>query len=71
MDSAMKAGVENLTKSLALELAGRLVGAYPDGVWLVELAPLSEGDLVAYEVAGALEVTESAGQPVTTTLVDA
>ncbi len=28
---------------LALEVARHLVGAYPDGVWLVELAPLSEG----------------------------
>ena len=28
---------------LALEVARDLVGAYPDGVWLVELAPLSEG----------------------------
>jgi predicted ATPase len=27
---------------LALEVARALVEAYPDGVWLVELAPLSE-----------------------------
>ena len=32
---------------LALEVAGDLVGAYPDGVRLVELAPLSEPGLVA------------------------
>jgi predicted ATPase/DNA-binding SARP family transcriptional activator len=56
---------------LALEVARDLVGAYPDGVWLVELAPLSEGDLVAQEVAGALEVQERPGQPLTDTLVDA
>jgi Cdc6-like AAA superfamily ATPase len=31
---------------LALEVAKELVGAYPDGVWLVELAGLSEGTLV-------------------------
>jgi predicted ATPase/DNA-binding SARP family transcriptional activator/DNA-binding CsgD family transcriptional regulator len=55
---------------LALEVARGLVGAYPDGVWLVELAPLSEGDLVAQEVAGALEVPERPGQPLTSTLVD-
>ena len=36
---------------LALEVASDLVGAYPDGVWLVELAPLSEPGLVAQEVA--------------------
>jgi len=56
---------------LALEVARGLVGSYPDGVWLVELAPLSEGDLVAQEVAGALEVPEQPGQPLTDTLVDA
>lgn len=31
---------------LALEVARDLIGAYPDGVWVVELAPLSEGTLV-------------------------
>ena len=38
---------------LALEVARDLVGAYPDGVWLVELASLSEGALVAQAVAEA------------------
>jgi len=56
---------------LALEVARDLVGAYPDGVWLVELAPLSEPDLVAQEVAGALEVSERPGLPLTDTLVEA
>jgi predicted ATPase/DNA-binding SARP family transcriptional activator/DNA-binding CsgD family transcriptional regulator len=56
---------------LALEVAMDLVGSYADGVWLVELAPLSEGELVAQEVAGALEVPERPGQPLTDTLVDA
>jgi predicted ATPase/DNA-binding SARP family transcriptional activator/DNA-binding CsgD family transcriptional regulator len=56
---------------LALEVARELIGAYPDGVWLVELASLTEGDLVAQEVAGALKVSERPGQPLTDTLVDA
>src|SRR5215208_4855732 len=30
---------------LALEVARDLVGAYPDGVWLVDLAPLSEAEM--------------------------
>jgi len=30
----------------ALEIARNLVGAYADGVWLVKLASLSEGELV-------------------------
>ena len=38
---------------LALEVTRDLVGAYPDGVWLVELAPSSEGELVAKTVAGS------------------
>ena len=36
---------------LALEVARDLVSIYPDGVWLVELAALSEGDLVPQAVA--------------------
>jgi hypothetical protein len=56
---------------LALEVAKDLVGTYPDGAWMVELASLSEPDLVAQEVAGALKIAERAGQPLTDTLVDA
>jgi predicted ATPase/DNA-binding SARP family transcriptional activator/DNA-binding CsgD family transcriptional regulator len=56
---------------LALEVARDLVGSYPDGVWLVELAPLSEGALVPQALAGALRVREQPDQPLTDTLVDA
>jgi non-specific serine/threonine protein kinase len=52
-------------------VARDLVGTYPDGVWLVELAPLSEEDLVAQEVARALGVQERPHQPLTDALVDA
>jgi predicted ATPase/DNA-binding SARP family transcriptional activator/DNA-binding CsgD family transcriptional regulator len=55
---------------LALEVARDLVGAYPDGVWLVELAPLSESGLVSQAVAGALGVHEQQGRPVADVLVD-
>ena len=48
---------------LALEVARELVGAYPDGAWLVELAGLSEPELVPQEVAGALGVREQPGRP--------
>ena len=37
---------------LAQEVARDLVGSYPDGVWMVELAPLSDPGLVAQEMAG-------------------
>lgn len=55
---------------LALEVAHELVGAYPDGVWLVDLAPLSEGVLVAHAVAMALGVQEQPDRSITDTLVD-
>jgi DNA-binding SARP family transcriptional activator len=43
---------------LALEVARDVVGAHPDGVWLVELAPLTEGALVPQAMAKALKVAE-------------
>jgi predicted ATPase/DNA-binding SARP family transcriptional activator/DNA-binding CsgD family transcriptional regulator len=55
---------------LALEVSRSLVGAHPDGVWLVELAPLSEGALVPQAVARALGVKEQPAQPLTATLVE-
>ena len=55
---------------LALEVARDLVGAYPDGVWLAELAGLSEGDLVPQAVAKAVGVKEQPSRPLTDTLVD-
>jgi hypothetical protein len=56
---------------LALEVAQDLVGAYPGGVWLVELAPLSEEALVLQAVAKAVKVPEQPGRPLTDALVDA
>lgn len=40
--------------ALALEVARRVLGAFADGGWLVELASLSNPDLVPSAVAGAL-----------------
>jgi predicted ATPase/DNA-binding SARP family transcriptional activator/DNA-binding CsgD family transcriptional regulator len=56
---------------LALEVARDLVGLYPDGVWLVELAPLTDPALVAQELAGVLELQERPGRPLVDTLADA
>jgi predicted ATPase/DNA-binding SARP family transcriptional activator/DNA-binding CsgD family transcriptional regulator len=56
---------------LALEVARDLVGAYPDGVWLVELAAISDPALVPQAVARTLDVREQPGLPLTATLVDA
>ncbi|MBA2534363.1 MAG: hypothetical protein H0V21_05090 [Rubrobacter sp.] len=55
---------------LALEVARGLTAAYPDGVWLATLAPLSEGTLVPKAVAEALEVPERPGEPLAGTLAN-
>ena len=55
---------------LALEVARDLIEAYPDGVWLVELAPLSDKELVPKAVAEALRVPERPQEPIADTLVE-
>ena len=55
---------------LALEVAGDLAGAYPDGAWLVDLAPLSEAELVPQAMAQALGVREQPARPLLETLTD-
>ncbi len=47
---------------LALELARAVLDRYPDGIWLAELAPLEDAELVAHSVAAVLGVRETAGQ---------
>jgi predicted ATPase/DNA-binding SARP family transcriptional activator len=57
---------------LALEVARDLAsdGDYSDGVWLVELASLTEGGLVPGAVAATLGIREQPDLPITETLVD-
>jgi predicted ATPase/DNA-binding winged helix-turn-helix (wHTH) protein len=55
---------------LAIEVASRLVGAFADGVWLVELAALSDPRLVPQAVAQALEVKEQPTRLLIETLSD-
>ena len=55
---------------LALRVARDLIEAYPDGVWLVELAPLSEETLVPKAVAEALKVPERPSESLSDTLAD-
>jgi predicted ATPase/DNA-binding CsgD family transcriptional regulator len=55
---------------LALAVAGELVEDFEDGVWLVELAPLSEPALVPHAVASTLGVREQPGRSLTETLSD-
>ena len=46
---------------LGLQVAADLVEEYKDGVWVVELAPLSDPDLVIQEVASVLGIREGSG----------
>jgi len=55
---------------LALAVAEGILGAYPDGVWLVELAPLTDPGLAPGTVAQALRLREEPGRPVLETLRD-
>jgi non-specific serine/threonine protein kinase len=55
---------------LAIEVASRLNGVFADGVWLVELATLSDPGLVPQAVAQALDIKEQPTRPVMETLCD-
>jgi predicted ATPase len=52
---------------LSLQVANRVLDRFPDGVWFVELAPLSDQRLVLQAIASALGVKEDPGRP----LIDA
>jgi len=53
---------------LALAVAGDVAGEFGDGVWWVELAPISDPELVAQEVARVLMIKERPGRSMTETL---
>ncbi len=58
-------GVGGIGKTrLSLQVAAQTMNEYPDGVWLVELAPLTDARLVPQAVASVLGVKEEAGRPV-------
>src|SRR6516164_484463 len=50
---------------LALQAASQLLDAFADGVWLVELAALSDPSLVTQAVVSALDQQEQPGRPLT------
>lgn len=56
---------------LAVQVAAEVLDEYTDGVWVVELAALSNPDLVPQAVAAALGVPEQPGRAVRDTLTDA
>ncbi|MCJ7437005.1 MAG: adenylate/guanylate cyclase domain-containing protein, partial [Acidimicrobiia bacterium] len=62
-------GVGGVGKTrLALETARRAQDRFADGAWLVELAPVTDAELVGAATAVALGVRERPGEPVVETL---
>ncbi|MBV9543895.1 MAG: AAA family ATPase, partial [Chloroflexi bacterium] len=68
MVSLVGAGGVGKTR-LALAVARALVADVPDGVWLVELASVSDGALVPAAVSAAVGVPSSPDRPVAETLI--
>jgi class 3 adenylate cyclase len=63
-------GVGGVGKTrLAVQVAAELVAEFPDGVWLVELAPVGDPDAMADVVATVLGVTPQAGLSMTASLI--
>jgi predicted ATPase/transcriptional regulator with XRE-family HTH domain len=48
---------------IAVETGNELLDAYPDGVWLVDLAPLADQTLVASTILSALQLPSTTGSP--------
>ena len=65
-------GVGGVGKSrLAVQVAAELMGEFPDGVWLVEFAPVGDPGAVPDVAAAALGITPQAGGRVTDRLTQA
>ena len=63
-------GVGGIGKTrLSLQVATETLDDYPDGVWFVELAPLTDARLVPQAVASVLGVKEQVGHPVIEALI--
>ncbi len=55
---------------LAVELAGGVVESYPDGVWFVDIATVTDPGLVAFAIAAVLGLRPEPGRPILETLVE-
>lgn len=56
---------------LSLQVAAEVLDRFPHGVWLVELATISDPVLVPETIANAVDVREEPGRPPLETLADA
>src|ERR1700733_14887614 len=54
---------------LAIQIAAQLAGEFGDGVWYVDLAPITDPDLVPVTVARALGLPDQPGRSTTDTLL--
>jgi predicted ATPase/DNA-binding CsgD family transcriptional regulator len=65
------AGPGGIGKSrLALQVAAEALDGSGDGVWLVELAPVAEPELVTRTAAAALKLSDTPGRPMLDILID-
>lgn len=55
---------------LALEVAAKVLDRFPDGVWFVDLAAVSDASVVTQAVASALHVREGPKRPIAQSLSD-
>jgi predicted ATPase/class 3 adenylate cyclase len=55
---------------LAIQVGAELLDQFPDGVWLVELAPISDPALLPQAAALVLGEREESGRPVMESLID-
>ena len=55
---------------LAIQVAADLIDEFPDGVWLVQLASLSDPELIPRTILSAFGTNEQPGRPVVETLID-
>ena len=53
---------------LGLRVATGVEGSFPDGAWLVDLAPLADGALLPRVVANLLGISDEPGQPLSATV---
>jgi predicted ATPase/class 3 adenylate cyclase len=65
-------GVGGVGKTrLALQVAAELAPEFPDGVWLIELAPVGDPESIPDAVAGTLGITQQPGLTVAQSIAEA
>ncbi len=63
-------GVGGVGKTrLALRVARAVAASFPDGVWLVELAPLADPTAIGHAIAGALGISQQPGATIEQSIV--